>query len=177
MSCYINQGITLGCSDGLGSLKTLYILGGSTGATITSTLLDAQGEITGATGSGVWYQFELKRNTSSLQQTLAKSFEAGTAVWSPTVVGVFYKYDAAKRDFAKILSQNDDVKIIAVDYNDVQYLVGEENGLYLSAADIGTGTAITDRNGGTLTWLGQESAPARVIDGTLSTVFSGFTFA
>lgn len=176
MSCYLSNAIELGCSDGLGGLSEIWILGGSSGATVTGYTYDANDQITGATGSGTWYKFALKRNTSSLTQTLAKSFENNSTYFDISVVGVFYKYDYQNRDFAKVLSQNDNVLIIAVDFNGVQYLVGQENGAYMSAAEIGTGTALGDRNGGSITWLAQEQSPAPIISGALATVFSGFTF-
>jgi hypothetical protein len=97
--------------------------------------------------------------------------------YTPELLAVFYKYDAVKRDQVLTLSHNDNIKVIGVDQNDVQYYLGETNGLYLSAGVLGTGTQFSDRNGMEVTFSGMEPNPARVIDGTLATVFSGFTFA
>jgi hypothetical protein len=90
---------------------------------------------------------------------------------------VFYKYDQDKRNLLKLLSQNDAIQMIAVDQNDVQYWLGETNGLYLSGGSAGTGTNYSDRNGFEFIFLGNEPQPANVIDGVLATVFSGATFA
>jgi hypothetical protein len=73
----------------------------------------------------------------------------------------------------KILSQNDQIQIVAIDQNDVQYLLGQVNGLYLSGGSAATGTAFGDRNGYELIFTGAEQEPARVIDGTLASVFAG----
>jgi len=176
MSCYISSGIALGCSDSLGSLKKIYVVGGATGE-VTGYTYDADGAITGATsaaGTSI-YGFELKRNTSSLTQNTTKSFENGTVYWEQLLVAVFYKYDQDKRNQLLILGQNDNLQIIAVDQNDTQYMVGQVNGMYLSAGVAGTGTALGDRNGFELTFSGQEPVPARVIDGALATVFAGAT--
>lgn len=54
-------------------------------------------------------------------------------------------------------------------------MVGQVNGMYLSAGVAGTGTALGDRNGFELTFSGQEPVPARVINGALGTVFTGAT--
>ena len=78
MSCYISSGVALGCSDGIGGIKTIYVLGatGSTVPDVTAVSISGStGPITGITGAGTWFQFELKRNTSSLSQNVTKSFE------------------------------------------------------------------------------------------------------
>ena len=176
MSCYISSGLQLGCSDGIGGIKKIYVVGGATGD-ITSVLTSADGSITGSTvASGTTiYGFELKRNTSSLAQNVTKSFENGTIYFEQVLTAVFYKYDQDKRNQLKILSQNDQIQIIAIDQNDVQYYLGQTNGMYLSGGSAGTGTAYGDRNGFELTFTGQEPVPASVISGTLASVFSGAT--
>jgi hypothetical protein len=176
MSCYISSGIALGCSDSLGSLKKIYVVGGATGE-VTGYTYSANGAITGATSSTgtTIYGFELKRNTSSLTQNTTKSFENGTVYWEQVLVAVFYKYDQDKRNQLLILGQNDNLQIIAVDQNDTQYMLGQVNGMYLSAGVAGTGTALGDRNGFELTFSGSEPVPSRVISGALGTVFAGAT--
>jgi hypothetical protein len=175
MSCFISSGLALGCSDGIGGIKKIYIVGG--GGEVTGYTYDATGEVTGATSTTgtTLYGFELKRNTSSLSQNVTKSFENGTIYFEQVLTAVFFKYDQDKRNQVKILSQNDQIQIIAIDQNDVQYLLGQVNGLYLSGGSAATGTAYGDRNGFELTFTGQEQEPARVISGALASVFSGAT--
>ena len=179
MSCFISQGVTLGCSDGIGGINTIYVLGNS-GATAPSVSAVATsgstGPITGITGSGVFYQFELKRNTSSLAQNTTKNFENGTIYWEQVLTAVLYKYSQDKRNQLLVLGQNDNIKIIAQDQNDVLYYLGQVNGMYLSGGSAATGTAFGDRNGFELIWTGQESAPANVISGTLSTILAAGGF-
>lgn len=179
MSCFISQGVTLGCSDGIGGIKTIYVLGNS-GATAPSVSAVATsgstGPITGITGSGVFYQFELKRNTSSLAQNTTKNFENGTIYWEQVLTAVLYKYSQDKRNQLLVLGQNDNIKIIAQDQNDVLYYLGQVNGMYLSGGSAATGTAFGDRNGFELIWTGQESSPANVISGTLSSILAAGGF-
>jgi hypothetical protein len=172
MSCYINSGVALGCSDGIGGIKEIYVLGGS-GSTISGITYDVDGAITGVTGAGSLYQIQLKRNTSSLVQTVTKSYENGTIYFEQVLTAVMFKYDQDKRNLLKILSQNDNIKIVAVDQNGTQYLLGQTNGMYLGTGDASTGTAFGDRNGYTFGFTGSEPVPANVIDGALGTVFSG----
>ena len=176
MSCYISSGAALGCSDGVGGIKKIYIVGGATGQ-VTGYTYDADGAITGATsvtGTSL-YGFELKRNTSSLIQNTTANFENGTVYWEQVLTAILFKYDQDKRNQLLILGQNPKIQIVAIDQNDTQYLLGQVHGMYLSGGSAGTGTAYGDRNGFELIFTGQESEPARVIDGTLATVFAGAT--
>lgn len=175
MSCFINEGVQLGCSDGIGGISHIFVLGGSTGATISGITYNANGAITGITGSGTFYEFQLKRNTSSLVQTLEKSYENGSSFYNQVLTAVLFKYDQDKRDLLKVLSQNDNIKIIAVDQNGVQYLLGQENGMYLGTGDANSGMAFGDGSKFTLGFQGQEQDPANTIVGALATVVSGIT--
>ena len=174
MSCFISSGIQIGCSDGIGSLKIIYVVGGATGD-VTAVSKNASGEITGSTvASGTTiYGFNLKRNTSSLVQEVQKNYENGSIFFNQIVTAVFYKYDQDKRNLLKILSQNDQIQMIAVDQNDVQYWLGEKNGLYLSGGDANSGATFADGNKFNFIFTGNEPEPANVIDGQLSTVFAG----
>jgi YD repeat-containing protein len=163
MSCYIDSSIALGCSDGIGGIKKIYIVGGGE---VTGFTYDANGAITGATSTTgtTLYGVELKRNTSSLTQNVQKSFENGTIFFEQVLTAILYKYSQDKRNKLKVLSQND-----------VQYLLGQVNGMYLSGGSAATGVAFGDRNGMEWIFTGQEHEPARVIVGALGTVFAGDT--
>jgi hypothetical protein len=179
MSCYISSGVDLGCSDGIGGIKSIWVLGasGATAPDVTAVAVTGTtGPITGITGSGVWYNFELKRNTSSLSQNTTKNFENGTIYWEQVLTAVLFKYDQDKRNQLLVLGQNDQTQIIAIDQNDTQYYLGQVNGLYLSGGSAATGTAFGDRNGFELIFTGQEAAPANVISGVLSSIFTAGGF-
>jgi hypothetical protein len=179
MSCYISSGVDLGCSDGIGGIKSIWVLGasGNTAPSVSAvSITGSTGPITGITGSGVWYNFELKRNTSSLSQNTTKNFENGTIFWEQVLTAVLFKYDQDKRNQLLVLGQNDKIQIVAVDQNDVQYYLGQVNGLYLSGGSAATGTAFGDRNGFELIFTGQEAEPANVVSGTLSTIFAAGGF-
>ena len=179
MSCYISSGVDLGCSDGIGGIKSIWVLGAS-GATAPSVasvaITGSTGPITGITGSGVWYNFQLKRNTSSLSQNTTKNFENGTIFWEQVLTAVLFKYDQLKRNQLLVLGQNDQIQIVAVDQNDVAYYLGQVNGMYLSGGSAATGTAFGDRNGFELIFTGQEAEPANVVSGTLPTIFAAGGF-
>jgi hypothetical protein len=164
--CYISQGQVLGCSDGIGGIKSIWVLGatGSTVPAVTSVAVTGTtGPITGITGAGTWFNYELKRNTSSLSQNVNKSFEAGTIFYEQVLTAVLYKYDQEKRNQLLVLGQNDNIKIIAQDQNDVFYYLGQDNGLYLSGGSAATGVNFSERNGFEMIWTGQEHNPANTI--------------
>jgi hypothetical protein len=173
MSCFISSAVALGCSDGIGGIKKIYIVGG--GGSVTGYTYNADGEITGTTSTSgtTLYGFELKRNTSSLAQNVQKNFENGTIFFEQVLTAILFKYSQEKRNILQELSQNDQIQIVAIDQNDVQYLLGQVNGMYLSGGSAATGTAYGDRNGFEMIFTGQESEPARVIEGALATVFTG----
>jgi hypothetical protein len=179
MSCYISSGVDLGCSDGIGGIKSIWVLGAS-GSTVPSvsavSITGSTGPITGITGQGVWYNFQLKRNTSSLSQNTTKNFENGTIFWEQVLTAILFKYDQDKRNQLLVLGQNDQIQIVAVDQNDVAYYLGQVNGLYLSGGSAATGTAFGDRNGFELIFTGQEAEPANVVNGALPTVFAAGGF-
>jgi hypothetical protein len=174
MSCFITSGEALGCSDSIGGIKKVYIVGGATGE-VTGYTYNVDGAITGATSAAgtTLYGFELKRNTSSLTQNVTKSYENGTVYFEQVLEVVLFKYDQEKRDKMKVLAQNDNLQIVAVDQNDVQYLLGQVNKSYLSGGAATSGLALGDRNGFSLTFTAQEAEPARVIEGALASVFTG----
>jgi hypothetical protein len=169
MSCFITSAEALGCSDSIGGIKKIYVGGGS-GYTSGYTY-NVDGAITGATSTAgtTYYGFELKRNTSSLVQNTTKSYENGTVYWEQVLTAVLYKYDQEKRNKLKVLGQNDNLQILAIDQNDVVYVLGQVNYSYLSGGSAGSGLALGDRNGFELIFTAQEAEPARVLSGAGST--------
>jgi hypothetical protein len=163
MSCYISSGAALGCSDGVGGIKSIWIVGG--GGALTGYTYDTNGAITGGTNTTgtTIYGFQLKRNTSSLAQNVQKNFENGTIYFEQVLTAILFRYSQEKRDQLKVLSQNDQIQIIAVDQNNTYYLLGQVHGMYLSGGNAGTGTAYSDRNGFEMIFTGQEHEPANTL--------------
>ena len=70
MPCAITSGFQLGCRDNTGGIKNIYILSGS-----ISNITGSQGLITGITGSGIFYQFQLFRQTSNFSEEIVATPE------------------------------------------------------------------------------------------------------
>ena len=176
-TCDITSGFTLGCRDNTGGIKNLYILSGS----ITSVTDASEGLISGITGSGEFFQYELFRQTSDFSEAISATPENGTVFYEQSVNAVFFKLQSSTRNQVRVLAKNPDLKIIvetnngSVDGVGRYWLLGEENGVQLLSGTGATGTAFGDLNGYSLTFTGQEPEPASEISGSLSDALSGIT--
>ena len=173
MACDITSGFTLGCRDNSGGIKNIYILSGS----ISAIGEVSDGLIGGITGSGVFYKFELTKNTGDLTEAPTPSLENGTVFYEQTLNVAFHKLQSSIRNQVKVLAQNPDLKIIVETNNGIEspytgryFLVGRFRGATLSAGSATTGTAFGDANQYALTFQGLEPEPMDEIqtgDGTV----------
>ena len=174
-ACDITSGFALGCRDNSGGIKALYILSGS-----VSSITETSNEISDIDGTGVFYQFDLQRNTSDFTETINGSTENGTVFYEATVNAVFAKLQTSVRNQIKVLAANPDLKIVVETNNDQSgskfFYVGRVHGAQLNGGQGQSGTAIGDANGYTLTFSSQEPSPADVITGTtLADALTGIT--
>lgn len=187
MACDITSGFTLGCRDNSGGIKNIYILGasGSADPVIDSYTPGTEGQITGISGSGAFYKYELTKNTGDLSETPTPSLENGTVFYEQTVNAAFHKLQASIRNQVKVLAQNPNLKIVVETNNGEEspytgkfFLVGRYRGATLSAGAATTGTTFGDANQYALTFQGLEPEPMDEIvtlDGTLASVLTGIT--
>jgi len=181
MACNITSGFSLACRDNTGGIKNIYILSGS-----VSSLVEAQeGLISGLSGSGVFYKFELTKNTGDFVETPTVSLENGTVFYDQAINVAFHKLQSSIRNQVKVLAQNPDLKIIVETNNGVEtpytgrfFYVGNRRGATLSGGAGATGTAFADANQYALSFQGMEPEPAEEVstsNGTLAVALSGIT--
>ena len=176
-TCDITSGFTLGCRNNTGGITNLYILSGS----ITTVDTASEGLISGITGSGEFYTFELFRQTSDFTEAITATPENGTVFYEQTVNAVFFKLQSATRNQIRVLAKNPNLKVIVETNNGTvdgvgrYWLLGQTRGMQLLSGTGATGTAFGDLNGYTLTFTGQEPEPASEISGSLSGALSGIT--
>ena len=175
--CDITSGFTLGCRDNTGGLKNIYILSGSIDSTSGTT-----GLISGITGSGAFYKFELTRQTGDFTETINSSVENGTIFYEQVCNAPFHKLQSETRNKVRVLAKNPDIRMIVETNNGsedgvgVFFLLGQTRGLSLSGGTGQTGTAFGDLNGYTLTFTGQEPEPASELSGSsLAGLLDGIT--
>jgi hypothetical protein len=173
MPCDITSGFQLGCRDNTGGLKSIYILSGS-----ITNVTGSQGLITGITGSGVFYEFQLFRQTSNYTEELVATPENGTIVYNQTATCVFFKMQTATRNQVRVLAQNPNLQIVIETQNGSEngaarwFLMGQINGSQLLSGTAQTGTAFSDLNGYNLVFTGNEPNPASEVSGS-ATTFTG----
>ena len=74
--------------------------------------------------------------------------------------------ETAKRNEVKMLARAK-MSIIIKDNNGTYWLMGETNGVRLVSGDNGTGTALGDRNGYSLSFQAQEPEPMRAVTASI----------
>tara|TARA_R100000951_G_scaffold52640_1_gene44288 strand:+ start:28 stop:579 length:552 start_codon:yes stop_codon:yes gene_type:complete len=181
MACDITSGFSLACRDNTGGIKNIYILSGS----VSTVAESSEGLISALSGSGVFYKFELTKNTGDFLETPTVSLENGTVFYDQAINVAFHKLQSSIRNQVKVLAQNPDLKIVVETNNGVEspytgrfFYVGNRRGATLSGGAGATGTAFGDANQYALSFSGNEPEPAEEIessDGTLDVALSGIT--
>jgi hypothetical protein len=177
MSCYIDQGYSLDCRNAsIGGIKELWILGDS-GHTISGFSTNASDEITGFSGSGTWYNFELVKQSSSFTEEILVNDVAQSVTFQPSVVISLPKLNQTLRNLFFDLVKQNELYIIVLDNNERFWAVDWSNGGLVSAGSMQVGQNYNDLNGITVTITGGEPNPSREIDvtTTLGAIATGFT--
>ncbi len=170
MSCLNTANIELGCAASVGGIKELNVVAGL----ITGTSYNSEGVLTGATGTGTTYTFELQKQTSNMTETFQVSLENGTTFFEQAVTAVMNKMDQDKRNQLKLLAQNRNIVLFVKDNNDVIWYLGSDfDGGFVSAGTGESGTAFGDRNGYSVTITTYSKEPMTTLSSsTLSDVLT-----
>ena len=171
MSCEITAGIPSDCIEGMGGVRTVWVLGG----TITSITVDGTDVITDITGTGTYFKFELPKDTASFTQTANISPINGTIAYAQDVTMNFTKLNNDVRNVLKVLIKNRELSVVFLDNNSNYWLIGKVRGAQATASTAVTGTAPTDAAQFTVTLQGMETEPAYLLGDTLTNVCTGIT--
>jgi hypothetical protein len=163
MACSLTTGRKVPCKSAVGGIKAVYFADYGTlgAATIVS------GEITALAGTPVWYQFDVKGNTS-LETAINSSRENGTTFYESTLTLALTFQDKATQEELKLIAHARP-HVAVEDYNGNFFLVGLEHGAEVNGGSISSGAAMGDLSGYNLTIVGQETAPPYFV---LSTVIT-----
>jgi hypothetical protein len=166
MACDLTQGFTVGCNDSAGGIAEFYFANITTDFAVAKNV---SGEASAITGTGLgYYKYECTNAqgaASTMNDNPTVNSQNGTSYFDQTCTYVLNKMDSAKRNEIKLLSRAK-LSVIIKDNNGIYWLMGETNGVRMTAGDNGTGTALGDRNGYSLSFQGQEPEPmAVVLDG------------
>jgi hypothetical protein len=171
MSCEITDGIALDCIEGMGGVRTVWVLGG----TITSITLDGDQLITDVTGTGTYFKFELPKDTASFTQTANISPVNGTIAYAQDLTMNFTKLNNEVRNVLKVLIKNRELNVVFLDNNSNYWMIGKVRGAQATASTAVTGTAPTDAAQFTVTLQGMEVDPMFKFADTLANSTTGIT--
>lgn len=164
MSCNLTSGFTLDCRDSVGGIKSIYV--STTDSVDSYTEMDGEiSEITMDEVEGVFYKYELRKQTSDFTETIEASDENGTLFYEQELNVMLSRMEANKRNELFLVAKAPVVAIVE-DRNGKFWILGQENGLTLGGSAT-SGTAMGDRNGYELVFTGQESAPAKEVEGSV----------
>ncbi len=158
MGCLITSGRKVPCKSAVGGIKTIYFADYGTLGLPTIVA----GEITNLGGNAVFYQFDVKGN-SSMETAITSSRENGTTFYDTTLNMTLTFQDVATQEQLKLIAHGRP-HVAVEDYNGNFFLVGLEHGADVNGGTIVTGAGMSDLTGYTLTLNAQETAPPYFID-------------
>jgi hypothetical protein len=161
MACNLTQGRQEVCKESIGGLSGVYFINYTTGSFAT----DANGFITSfPTASAYYYQL---KGTSAYTETVNSSRENGTTFFSQELVLNLKKITQEMSTQLKLMAWGRP-QIVVVTNNGDSFLVGKTLGADVTAGTIGTGAALGDLYGYSVTFTGTEPVPANFISGSTS---------
>jgi len=148
MACELTAGIALDCKDAIGGIKAIYVQQYEdflSGVTVDAATLEIE-----ALPTATLYKVDVRVGSGSMQFEATTSVENNTIYWTHTVTCIVPKMTAAKRRQIELLAKNR-LAVFVLDGNSNIWFCGKLNGCDMTAAPGGTGTALGDLNGWTLT--------------------------
>lgn len=144
-STAVLAGLGQDCLGSVGGIKRVYI-----GAASDFKMV---GNVLTPTSDGkTLKRFFVRKNSSSLASTLTVDDANGVEYWDNQLNLVFARQSKVKREQVIALTSGaPELVVVAIDSNDVMYLMGTKSPVVRSAGAAQTGTATGDANNYTLT--------------------------
>ena len=160
MACDLIKGHSIGCRDGIGGVKALYL-----GQFEEITLTASGGEVTDVEmGTDTLFKYTCKRGVASITETINASSEAGTVFYTHSCNLKFNKLSKEYQNELRMLAQNRLIVFAELNelnddgYNTIMCL-GGTNVLELTSGTGASGAALADMNGYDWTLEGTENNP------------------
>jgi hypothetical protein len=170
MACNLSQGRQEVCKESIGGIQGAYFVNYTTG----SFTKNANGEVTALPSGSTVYYYQLK-GTSAYTETVNSSRENGTTFFSQELSLNLKKLTNEMTTQLKLMAYGRPQIIIWTNNGDA-LLVGEKLGADVTAGTIGTGGALGDLYGYSVTLTGMEQLPAAFLSGsTTSDPFAKLT--
>jgi len=164
MACALTQGLAVGCRDGIGGIKTVYIVENASVGAITSS----SGIISAITmvGGAKFWTYNLVKEVGEFTDDMPMSVPNGTVYSDQKLMFTARKMSATLRGEIKLLSQNL-LKIMVLDNNGTYWLLGEINGMDMTKATGKTGKMLGDFGGYDFEFQGKEPNMAQTVTSSI----------
>ena len=163
MACDITRGRLIDCKDTVGGLKAIYIAKSysnnvSASATINATEMTTAGFATWSCCGGTVevFKYDLIPNLSSLNVTINSDNANGTTFFTQALSVTLQKIDHDMTNELRLIAYSR-AQIFVQDSNDNVFLLGIDNGCYVTGGTVITGAAKGDLNGYTIEWGAEEN--------------------
>lgn len=154
MSCELTQGINLDCRDSIGGLQCVYLIPFDSVTLVTA----AAGTVSAITKitDAQFYKYNMPKQTGIAEETADGSEANGAFFWNTSIKFPINKMSVSVRNELMIVAQSR-LMAVTVDMNGQAWLYGSKNALVLNTGTKSTtGTALGDRNGYELEFIGAE---------------------
>jgi hypothetical protein len=166
MACALTQGYVLDCKDSLGGITEVLFIA-SKDVTATTEVSGVITAVTKASGKR-FYKYELVKETSSFVENINASVENGSIFYQQELTVILNKLQANTRNEILLLAQNLLVAVVK-DNNGKYWYLGKTRGLDITGGSGGSGTAMGDRSGYSLTFTAKEPELSPEVSSTIIT--------
>jgi len=176
MPCLISAARGIDCRDAIGGLKAIYFCSNYASNIFANLTVTASSYIITDAGFDQWdifgsptsskvqvYKYDLVTDLSNFTTAIEADKATGSVMYNQTLNVVLHKVVAADLYQLGLIAKNR-AQIFVQDSNDNVFLMGLEDGCYLTGGDtIATGTSRSDMNGLTLNFTAKERNPLYII--------------
>jgi len=172
MPCAITSARGIDCRDAIGGLKAIYFCSSYCSDILKEATVTGLSYTITTAGFANWdivdttvrvFKYDLVTDLSSFSSAVEADKATGSVMWNQTLDVVLQKVVAADLYQLGLISKNR-AQIFVQDSNDNVYLMGINDGCYLTGGDsIATGTNRSDMNGLTLNFTAKEQAPLYIL--------------
>lgn len=188
MACSLTAGRGIDCRDSIGGIKAVFFTNDYCDNILASAEVTANSYIitdgdfadwsiaAGTPAKVTVLKYALVTDLSSMTVAVSADKATGSVMYNQTLSIVLQKTTAADLFQIGLLGKNRP-QIFVQDSNDNVFLMGIENGCYLTGGDtISTGAARTDLNGITLEFTAMEQDPLYVLPASAGAGTAGYPF-
>lgn len=150
----LSYGFDYECNDGIGGIAPGSILISQWDDITASTV---SGGILTAITSGYWYRYQVRKNIAGDTTNGVSDPLTGTKSFTSAMAFTLFKISAEKNTELETLMSKP-IVVIYQDNNEKYHILGLNYGAEVKTVDRGTGTAMTEMNGYTITVTHEEDA-------------------